>query len=319
MGILKSSDAGIVWSDHAGTKHFRGEKHLEDYLIRRATLFRRWSTLCNIVAFVFSFALIPLALWIQSFAVFMWVGGIVLLFRHFSFVVEQIRRDAQAELLWFTIVTNQESPRYCLLLRSFSIGPYYTERIPLGLYIALFSPFNTFKQPHKELEWQIVKGFEESSDMTLVALGRSNGTSGAGKILSDECNWTDQIKKMAATSEMILLIAGDTKGLRWELELIRDEGYLHKTIFIMPPQRGAVFRDREHQEYSPPKSWKEIEIFLKKVTFEDPPEYNPEGCIVAVLDNRNIVVNTLSSSTSSLVKNMLDIFPPEEMQGSNTA
>ena len=275
--------------------------------------------ICNILSFVFSFALIPLAIWIQSLVVFMWIGGIVLLFRHFVFIMEQVKRDAHAEWLWFNIVTNRENERYCLLLRSFSMSSYYTERIPFGLYLALFSPANTYKQPDKELEWRIVKGFEDVTDMTLVALGKSNGTSGAGKIFSDECNWSDQVKKMAAKSEIILLIAGDTKGLRWELELIRTEGYLHKTIFIMPPLAGALFKDHKHQEYSPSKSWGEIHTFLKEEAIKVLPDYNPEGCIVAVLDDRNILTNTISPSPSALARSILEIFPPEMLhRSSNT-
>lgn len=90
----------------------------------------------------------------------------------------------------------------------------------------------------------------------VVALGKPSERAppfGAARHYSDHDDWQDIIRQTAAQAQTLVVAAGATPGLKWEYELIRDSGYLNKSLILFPPKRPgaeaefdgalAIFRD----------------------------------------------------------------------------
>ncbi len=87
--------------------------------------------------------------------------------------------------------------------------------------------------------------FEELTALMLSRFGPPVATGEPGQVLppglgaqrftfSDD-EWQPAIKKFADESVLISVFLGKTAALSWELELVANSGYLHKTIFLVPP------------------------------------------------------------------------------------
>lgn len=72
----------------------------------------------------------------------------------------------------------------------------------------------------------------------LVGVGRPGEDLpllGASRTYWDQDNWKNAIKSTASRVEGILLLAGRTPSLRWEMEQLADLGLLGKTLVLFPP------------------------------------------------------------------------------------
>ena len=72
----------------------------------------------------------------------------------------------------------------------------------------------------------------------LVAIGRPGENYpllGAGRTYYPDDSWQKAIRMTAAASGAVVVIAGTTTALNWELELLRSHGMLHKTLVLFPP------------------------------------------------------------------------------------
>lgn len=118
-----------------------------------------------------------------------------------------------------------------LLLRSFADDD-----------LRLFSPYGSFGP-----RWRFVPGrkrFEEilasaligRSD--LVAVGRPGEKLpmlGASRTYWDHDNWRDAIKSTASRTNGLLVLAGQTPSLGWEVTQLSDLGLLGKSLIVFPP------------------------------------------------------------------------------------
>src|SRR5262249_50093338 len=72
----------------------------------------------------------------------------------------------------------------------------------------------------------------------VIALGRpgeSRVPFGAARRYATHEEWQDAITDAAKRAQVIVLAAGETRGLTWEYELIKREGLLEKPIALFPP------------------------------------------------------------------------------------
>ncbi len=70
----------------------------------------------------------------------------------------------------------------------------------------------------------------------LIALGRPGGNIGAGRILTSDNTWKDDLTLLAEQAKLILIIPSDHTGTFYEMEMIRHNEHLaDKCVFVMPP------------------------------------------------------------------------------------
>lgn len=62
---------------------------------------------------------------------------------------------------------------------------------------------------------------------------------GARRMTFSDETWQTNVTAMANQATLIAVTLGRTSGLGWEMQLILEEGLLHKTLFIVPPVPGA--------------------------------------------------------------------------------
>lgn len=102
------------------------------------------------------------------------------------------------------------------------------------------------------------EGFEELVALMLSSYGPPIAVGQPGQVLPPglgaqrftfgDDTWQDAVRSFAEEAELITVFIGKTAGLSWELELVSSSGYLHKTVFLVPPvpaderaERLAVF------------------------------------------------------------------------------
>lgn len=76
----------------------------------------------------------------------------------------------------------------------------------------------------------------------FIAIGLPGETiiyRGAGRAYYSDTEWRAAVLKFMETSRCILLVAGDTPALIWELEQIAARNYLEKTVIVLPPEADA--------------------------------------------------------------------------------
>jgi hypothetical protein len=66
-----------------------------------------------------------------------------------------------------------------------------------------------------------------SADLKLTRLG-------AARDYATDSGWQDQVSKLMQAS-MIVAVAGQTKGLGWEIEKVLSQGFLSKFMLLFPP------------------------------------------------------------------------------------
>lgn len=71
-----------------------------------------------------------------------------------------------------------------------------------------------------------LQSFVKSSDLTAK---------GGIRYLIDDDRWQEEIKKAVPVVRMIILLLGTTDHLKWEMNEIKGQGSLVKTVFLMPP------------------------------------------------------------------------------------
>jgi len=82
----------------------------------------------------------------------------------------------------------------------------------------------------------------------LVALGEPGEHLGAGRIKTSDADWQQAVKQLVENAKAVLIIPSDRPGTVWEVNHLRTENLLHKTVFIMPPEaRGFDWRARWHE------------------------------------------------------------------------
>ncbi|MCU0285600.1 MAG: hypothetical protein MUF15_04290 [Acidobacteria bacterium] len=210
-----------------------------------------------------------------------------------------------------------ETLRVMLYLRPFEL----TNRMRFNNLSSrmLMTPESLYEAREKDLETIIA---EQISDSTpLVALGEPGEHIGAGRLLSTEENWKQIIQIMARAFGRILVIPSDRPGTKWELQWLKNEQYLDKCYFLMPPQP-------EYDKINMNEYWTETANNLIDIGILLPP-YDPKGQIFTLTlagqfnkgyqfnlfsDNSiEKVINNLAAE-SSKVSNVSEAYTPRPKQ-----
>jgi len=145
--------------------------------------------------------------------------------------VQKARDRKGAELL--NAVLSQNAPHYFLYLRPF----FLTRRMDLAnpkhgrwpMLVSFYSERNT-----TDLETMLERAVRKSGP--LIALGQPGEMIGAGRLVVPEEEWKPPFEALARAASGIFVIPSHTTGTAWEIKWLRDNAYLTKCVFIMPPK-----------------------------------------------------------------------------------
>jgi hypothetical protein len=176
--------------------------------------------------------------------VWMLIGGLlialsVLLRRRLRRLI-QLKSDGTASRIMDELAAGAETPDLCYLvyLRAFETtgklkAPWFMFANDLGLQRLRSTEQESY------LAWAVRKLGP------LVALGEPGEHLGAGRIKTTDADWQQAVKALVGKAKAVLIIPSDRPGTLWEVQYLRSEGLLPKTVFIMPPEaRGFDWRAR---------------------------------------------------------------------------
>lgn len=152
----------------------------------------------------------------------------------------QSHRDRKAtEILVATL--NGKVNRFFLYVRPFFLtrrmtieNPVYHSRQRKLLRLLSYRDY----QPNRiDLETQIETSLRDEG--LLIALGHPGENIGAGRIAASDLEWQTWFKSLAPNAELILVVPSHTDGTKWEIEWLKENNHLQKTIFLMPPKLSA--------------------------------------------------------------------------------
>jgi uncharacterized membrane protein YgcG len=72
--------------------------------------------------------------------------------------------------------------------------------------------------------------------LPVVALGKPGEAFGAGRILTTDQHWKEEILQLIENAKLIMIIPSHHEGTLWEIGRLREGTYFDKTIFVMPPE-----------------------------------------------------------------------------------
>jgi hypothetical protein len=124
-----------------------------------------------------------------------------------------------------------------LYLRSFADDDVRLPTVlsPRRPFIEMFS-LRTADPFEESLAWEL------GSYGPVVAVGRPGAaldSLGAAREYLPDATWQTGVRERMAMARAIVVVAGDTPGLEWEIAAIADGGHLAKTIFVVPPVAEA--------------------------------------------------------------------------------
>ena len=223
----------------------------------------------------------------------MWSRG-----RLFSLLQAQNDRSAQRVMSELRTDPRAPVPEFYLYLRAFET----TGRLHLPLYLRL-RKLSTGLQGFvtNDLESYITAAVRRIAP--LIALGHPGETIGAGRIVTEDANWTADIVTLMNRSKAILLVPSSRPGTLWEMDTLKREGLLGKVIFIMPPRTKGDFDTKER--------WEVSRQTLNNHGLEAP-EYHKRGLLFAVgPDGRVSNVEPLLVNMRKSMKRILNSGPPK--------
>lgn len=110
---------------------------------------------------------------------------------------------------------------------------------------------------------------------------------GAGRAYYSDAEWQEAVLKFMESSCCILLLAGDSPALTWEIEQLTARNYLGKTVIVFPPERNADNRVRR---------WEALEKLLPPLSKMTPASAHGVAAIYHVRDATVFVWSSLGLS-----------------------
>lgn len=157
--------------------------------------------------------------------------GTGLRWRHLNRISQQAHRDERAAELVQQVLRG-ETRQFALYIRPFD----WTGVLPIRNpgHRPSDDPFREL--PVIDLEEFFARGLAPS--LPLIALGWPGEAIGAGRYETAVATWQSDIQALAERATLIVALPLYSDSVVWEVKLLRDRGWLEKTLFVMPPQLG---------------------------------------------------------------------------------
>ena len=137
------------------------------------------------------------------------------------------------------------------------------------LYLRCFEHDNSINIGNFNFEAALAYSLNQSTD--IIALGRGSDQLGPITVQTEDAHWKLRFKELAGDAAAIVMIPAATQGVLWEIETLKRQGYLEKTVFVMPPEpttKGKKLAD----------GWTAMLAAPELSDFEFPP-YHENGCV----------------------------------------
>lgn len=154
---------------------------------------------------------------------------------------------------------------------------------PHNFLLQLFHHSESEPQPaHLNFEFILARLLEIASNSKIYALGGALKEPSPGRVFMPDEHWKENFELFANTAYSIIVIPGYTLSTIWEIEWLKANFMLGKTIFIMP---GHINID---ESFNVKQYWTKTTKSLNKIGLELP-EYKYEGLIFKLNANGNII------------------------------
>ena len=128
--------------------------------------------------------------------------------------------------------------------------------------------------------------------LPLVALGRPGEQIGAGRIMTSEERWKEDIELLATAALVIFLFPSTRPGTLWETDWLMQHAMIKKTIFVMPPMRKkSIFFKSGGQTYDWRSIWPELVSTIRNRGIEFP-KYEDKGELFTLGNDLRVSVST---------------------------
>jgi len=157
------------------------------------------------------------------------LGGKLL--RRLILRIRQARSDRAAARILQALHSDPDArvPDFVVYLRAFET----TRHLGIPLYLQLQKLLGMANLTVNDVENYVSQAVARLGP--LVALGRPGEAFGAGRIITTDQEWKQDIMLLLRRCRAILLIPSHREGTLWEIESIYRGGLLEKCILLMPP------------------------------------------------------------------------------------
>jgi hypothetical protein len=93
--------------------------------------------------------------------------------------------------------------------------------------------------PDPTLDHVLIEELTSSGPVVAIGVPGAPAPFGAARTYADDSEWQNVIAKLAREASIIVIVLDDTEGVNWELSHIIDNGYLSKTLHLLPPRFAA--------------------------------------------------------------------------------
>lgn len=199
-------------------------------------------------------------------------------------------------------------PRFALFLRPFSTTRKLSVRNPYKS-LGFLWPGAPAESDNIDIETLLSDAFH--SENPLIGLGKPGEAVGVGRIAIEGSEWQRAIQTLAQAAQSIFVIPSDHDGTRWELDYLREQNLLSKSVFVMPPNASdQIIHDWERSRgqlpiYMPPYSKKGMLYTLDSVGKLQSSESLNVGTTAALVSR----IKRVSNSSRDLVASNLSDRP----------
>ncbi len=155
----------------------------------------------------------------------------------------QRRRDLIAERVWRTLKAGGAPQPFCLYLRPFASTDEIDQSAAFATPLAAGDVTHiAIGDDRAELEAEIEWALRPIGP--LVALGAPMEHQGAGRILVQDTEWRDAVRRLVDAARLIVLLPSSRMGTLWEVRQLLNGEALAKTLIIDPPNDHPEDSDR---------------------------------------------------------------------------
>lgn len=181
----------------------------------------------------------------------------------------QANRDRLAATVMDKLRNKATVDPFCLYLRSFET----TGNLALP---PAARTGNSLDMVNADLESFVSKAVFKK--YPLICLGKPGEHIGAGRILTTEDDWQDDLHLLADAAALIFVVPALKEGVKWELDFLRSNDYFKKSVFIMPSHRTVA-------KSAAKDFWPEIQETFGKMGYQFP-QYQKEGMLFLLESNQ---------------------------------
>jgi len=209
--------------------------------------------------------------------------------------IGQKQRNSYAHCI-FNAVRSGEIQSFGIFLRPF----YTTDRIRVRVPASYQGGNVTYF-----LEDQLVAALKKT--IPIVALGRLD-EAGVGRILTDD-DWQHVAFSLIDHASLIICIPSMRCGTKRELDYIMHNGFLRRTIFLMPPDDRILFKFKTLRE-----DWRAVSDYMASNGI-NLPEYLPAGLLFSINAKGEYIKEKLDLTSRWSIRRAIERLRPVGLEG----